>query len=201
MAPFLDNGSIRLYQTIELKLCGDIFCTEFWVDSESGLKIDLGGRISELRLNLSWGYSSQLNLGSKINPLVFKALNPRNCKIFLPLEIIHRQIKHYTNFRYLFRYWKIKLLLSLHRFFQYFSWKRSSRHLSRSVFTFYLSNSENLFPFLTQPILFTWRNGRTAFSRKNRNPFILSILSSKWKRNGNHCAWKFPWSQYKSHSG
>ena len=25
----------------------DLYCTEFWVDSESGLKIDLGGRISE----------------------------------------------------------------------------------------------------------------------------------------------------------
>ena len=43
----------RLYQTIEFKFGGDIFCTEFRVDSESGLKINLGGRISELSLSLS----------------------------------------------------------------------------------------------------------------------------------------------------
>ena len=74
----------RLYQKTELNLCGDIFCTEFRVDSESGLKIDLGGRISELHLNLSWGYTSQLNLGSKINPLVFEAFNKKKCVNFSP---------------------------------------------------------------------------------------------------------------------
>ena len=83
---------------------GYIFCTQFWVESESGLKIELGGRISELHLILYWGYFSQLNLGSKINPLVFEAIDTKIWTVFLPVSMSSIQMICILSFKVLSRH-------------------------------------------------------------------------------------------------
>ena len=74
----------------------DLFCTEFWVDSESGLHIDLRGRTPEHILSLFWSFlshKSQLNLASNKNPLVFQAFDTK----IVRLSYLYRWLKIKTN--------------------------------------------------------------------------------------------------------
>ena len=64
------NVKIRLYPGLTNNLCGDVFHVKFWVDSESGLIIDLGGHISELSLSHFWGFKVTSTL-APIKPIGF----------------------------------------------------------------------------------------------------------------------------------
>ena len=87
-------------------LCEHIFHVKFLVDSESGLKIDLGGRISELSLIHFFCHLSHLKLGSNKNSLVLQALDTKFWTIFLPSSFTVSRSTFVLSFTKYLRHWK-----------------------------------------------------------------------------------------------